>query len=123
MAQLPRRAQNLQEALRSAIGGEHLIQVIQYNIRSLVTGLEPVYNETDRNPVEALYQPLTKERVTALSAALTHQMKLLDKVLPTQKALEVTDATDYSEMTPRERSARLKRLVDLAEARANGVTH
>ena len=80
-------ATRVRAALRQQVDGERQLRAIEDIVSRLTAGSEPVLNE-----VTGQYQPvpLDSTRVTALNAALGAHFKLLGKVLPDLKAVEIT---------------------------------
>ena len=76
--------QKLREELRQAVEGRAQLQCIFKSLMALESGVEQV--RADGIIVE---RPLDKSRVAALSAALNTRLRLLAKVLPDLKAVEM----------------------------------
>jgi hypothetical protein len=92
------KAQNL----RDRIDGEALLAEITKLVGQIVSGWVPVYPQPDINVIRANpnatpadyrpveYVPVDKEQLARLQSALAVHMKLLNKVLPDLKALDLT---------------------------------
>lgn len=74
--------------LRKMLDGERMLNRIEQCVTYLMQGSEPVTNAATR---EVAYVPLTRERLGALKIVLDTQLRLLSKVLPDLKAIEMTD--------------------------------
>lgn len=80
-------ATRVRAALREQINGEQKLARIEQVVQALLAGEETV---TDRATGQQTPVPLTRERVAALKTALDVELRLLSKVLPDLKAVEVT---------------------------------
>jgi len=88
--------------LRDRIDGEALLAEVLKLVSQIVTGWVPTYPQPDINAIRAnpdalpedyrpvQYVPINKEHLARLQSALAVQMKILNKVLPDLKALDLT---------------------------------
>jgi hypothetical protein len=88
--------------LRDRIDGEALLAEITKLVGQIVSGWVPVYPQPDIDAIRANpnatpadyrpveYAPVDKEQLARLQSALAVHMKLLNKVLPDLKALDLT---------------------------------
>jgi hypothetical protein len=86
-AESRRLKQNLaaeQERLRKTISGVAVVQTISVCVGKLMDG-----DEQRTIAGEAVRVPLSSERVMSLRAAMDGSLRLLDKLLPSLKSLEV----------------------------------
>ena len=114
--------QKLREELRQAVEGRSQLQCIFKSILALESGVEQI--RADKGVLE---RPLDKFRVAALSAALNARFRLLAKVLPDLKAVEMELGEQtlgaVREFNSIERAARVHFLLErLREAGAGPAT-
>ena len=74
-------------ALRDRIDGERILGVIEEVLERLMRGDEPLMDLATR---QSTYIPLSRERVAAYKTVLDVQLRLLSKVLPDLKAVEMS---------------------------------
>lgn len=74
-------------ALRDQINGERILETVGLVLEYLMRGSEPVVDCVTR---QTTHVPLTRERVVALKVVLDVQLRLLSKVLPDLKAVEMS---------------------------------
>ena len=101
-------ATNLQDKLLQQIQAKALIDNLLQIERDLRAGKEVIYPGEGYAPIET---PIDRDRIAQLTAAANISLKLLNKVLPDQKAVEVTDAR-APELTDRERVSRIAALLN-----------
>lgn len=89
-------------SLREHINGEALLAEITKLVGQIVAGWVPVYPQPDIEAIRANpnatpedyrpveYVPIDKEHLARIQSALAVHMKLLNKVLPDLKALDLT---------------------------------
>lgn len=115
-------------ALRDALRNSETLRDINYCLDVLRSGFEPVRAQDGSQ----VLVPLDKTRVSALGIVLKSQLKLLDKVLPDLKAVEVSDGSQAPQgagvsarvqnMSNIERATRLIRFLNDAKHQASGKT-
>lgn len=125
----PNYAQH-EEALRVALRNSETLRDINYCLDVLRSGQEVVRAADGSH----LAIPLDKTRVAALGLILRTQLKLLDKVLPDLKAVEVTGGQDtgpavnsqiltrVQQMSPIERATRIIQYLNEARTGVSGET-
>ena len=101
--------------LRTHLDGQALLEEIQSLVRQLLIGWAPVYPQPDIEAIRANpnakpedyrpveYVPIDKEHLTRIQSALAIQLKLLNKVLPDLKALDLTAVVSEQSHTLDER--------------------
>jgi len=101
--------------LRERIDGEALLSEVLKLVGQIVTGWAPVYPQPDIDAIRANpnatpedYRPvrfvqIDKEHLNRLQSALAVQLKILNKVLPDLKALDLTAVVSESHHTLDER--------------------
>lgn len=77
----------VRDQLRRMVDGETQLRCIGEILDRLTSGWEPV---RDPRTGSADWVPLDRDRVAALNAALSTHLKLLNKVLPDLKAVELS---------------------------------
>jgi len=82
-------ARRVRAKLRELVDGERSLGRISMVTDWMLSGYEPM---TDAVTLEVTHLPLTRERVVALKVVLDVELKLLGKVLPDLKAVEMTDS-------------------------------
>jgi hypothetical protein len=109
----------LQDDLRAVIDGRAHLLALMHNIGLLESGYE-VMKTPDGSPFldeQGLTQlrQLSQERVAAIRVANQDRMKLLGKVLPDLKQVEMTDAGGGSLLAPLSRAEMIQRLMLFAQ--------
>lgn len=84
LRQTKRSLAQQQERLRNTINGGAVVRSIGHCIGTLIAG-----EESRLLGEEIVSVPLSAERVTALRAAMDGSLRLLDKLLPSLKSVEV----------------------------------
>ncbi len=115
--------------IRELIQGEYLVSMINHIMLCLMVGLRPNYA---RRPMqgESLqdytqgtsydWTEMTKDDVERYHKLLTNQFKLLAKVLPDLKAMEINDVTERRQLSDIELGTRI---LGVLNARGEVRTH
>lgn len=82
-------ATRVREALRQRVDGERILSRVEHCTQVLLSGWEPV---TDPATQQVTWVPLSKDRTAALGKVMDIQLRLLSKVLPDLKAVELSGA-------------------------------
>ena len=80
-------AARVREAMRQRVDGERILERIEFCTQVLLSGWEPV---TDPVSQTVTFVALSKERASALGKVMDIQLRLLAKVLPDLKAVELS---------------------------------
>lgn len=114
-------------AARRLINADALVQSIQENILCLTMNSKPVYTlpsavvapgqvtEFANTVPGVVWQEMTEEDVRRYNIILSQQFKLLSKVLPDLKAIEVDDQRDVERLDVATLAQRLKGLEAMRE--------
>ncbi len=117
-----------QTATRVMIHGPHVVQMIEAITGWLMIGYQPVWMRPDPNTYQhskalptahqmALnypvlsWEPITKDDIPRLTLLIKTNMALLDKVLPSLKAVEVTETAEREALPPEEMANRVRSIV------------
>ena len=115
-------ATRVREALRERVDGERILSRIEHCTQVLLSGWEPV---TDPATKQVTWVPLSKDRTAALGKVMDIQLRLLSKVLPDLKAVEIAGADGEPLKGPnsdkRVRATKLLAIMRGAEAESVGA--
>jgi hypothetical protein len=111
---------------RSCLDPQAIHDNIQEVLYMLLVGYVPQYHEpppgkalavaaTEEPPPALVWVPLQKEDISRLQVVLATQMKLLGKTLPDLKAIDWTDRSEKSTMTPEEVAQRIRGIAALQQ--------
>ena len=113
---------------RSSLRGASIFKNIQELIYCLQLGYAPVYpvpstgtsmaraaREQSGNP-PASWQRMEREDIARFKILLDAQLKLLNKVLPDLKAIDLRDTTERPQLTPYELAQRLAGVLEIAKS-------
>lgn len=123
----PRRETELAAFTRQNLDGEAIFANIQQLLGWLLVGHRPIYPRPDQTPGSRTttilpgqlpppiaWEPLNKDHIASLSLVINTQLKLLQKVLPDLKSVELHDSTSATPMSVFELAQRVRAVGDAA---------